>query len=177
MVPFFSRSHSLALKSSNDNLFCSKCWSFHSNYDAFTQTPFFELKRLPFDDFLMATSLQENKSERKKEPAIPRLKFLISNFNCPKVASIILNLNCPKISWHQHKPWSTKVAGRHKKNSCVFNKIFIITLSIVPNKNFRVLRPYGYFFNLLQLFYIKTFAKFSTPYVFFPALPLFPSLE
>ena len=33
--------------------------------------------KLSFDDFLMTTSEQENESERKKEPQIPRLKIQI----------------------------------------------------------------------------------------------------
>ena len=71
----FSHSKVVIKKSSNDNFvlkmikFSLKLWCFHSN-------PFFEPKKLSFDDFLMTTWERENESERKKEPEIPCLWLL-----------------------------------------------------------------------------------------------------
>ena len=75
MVHFSSHSRSLTLKSSlkshHMKTFLFKMMIFfHSNDDFFYSNPFFEPKKLSFDDFLMTTSKREN--ERKKEPEILR---------------------------------------------------------------------------------------------------------
>ena len=42
----------------------------------FSPNTFFEQKKVSFDDFYMTTWEQENESERKKDPQIPRLRFI-----------------------------------------------------------------------------------------------------
>ena len=65
----FSCSQVIIKKSSNDNFFCSKK-GFEWNHTIQWKLYHFEPKKLSFDDFLMTTWEQENKSERKNEPEI-----------------------------------------------------------------------------------------------------------
>ena len=65
----------------------------------FYSKPFFERKKLSFDDFLMTTWEQKNKSKRKKEPEIQRLGLFLNNSRSVKSNSyryfeivVILNI-------------------------------------------------------------------------------------
>ena len=73
VVPFSSRSQVVNFLKWKHHYLRENNAIFQSNYDLFTQYLFLKEKKESFDDFFMTTWEQDNKSERKKEPQIPRL--------------------------------------------------------------------------------------------------------
>ena len=84
---------------------------FHWYGDVFTQSLFLNKKRVPFDDFLVTPWVQENKSERQKEPQIPNPKAYTISYVCQRIKSeFIWMLDIYNFALQYSRDWSLKFA-------------------------------------------------------------------